>query len=54
MKGFNIRKLNEVESKQQYHVEISNRFAGMENLDSVVDINIGFETISGNIKILAK
>jgi hypothetical protein len=54
MERFNIRKLNEVESKQQYRVEISNSFAGMENLDSVVDINLGLETISENIKISAK
>jgi hypothetical protein len=29
---FNFRKLNEVEGKEQYRVEISNRFAALENL----------------------
>jgi hypothetical protein len=31
MESFNLKKLNEVESKEQYHVEISNRFAAMKN-----------------------
>jgi hypothetical protein len=26
MERFNVKKLNEVEGKEQYHVEISNRF----------------------------
>jgi hypothetical protein len=29
---FNLKKINEVEGKEQYHVEISNRFAALENL----------------------
>jgi hypothetical protein len=29
---FNLKKLNEVEGEEQYHVEISNRFAASENL----------------------
>jgi hypothetical protein len=29
---FNLKKLNEVESKEQYHVEISNRFEALKNL----------------------
>jgi hypothetical protein len=36
---FNLKKLNEVEGKEQYHVEITNRFAPLENLDTEVDIN---------------
>jgi hypothetical protein len=32
MEWFNLKKLNEVEDKEQYCVEISNRFAGLENL----------------------
>jgi hypothetical protein len=27
MESFNLKKLNKVEGKEQYHVEISNRFA---------------------------
>jgi hypothetical protein len=30
---FNVKKLNDVEVKQQYQVKISNRFAALENLD---------------------
>jgi hypothetical protein len=29
---FNLKKLNEVEGKDQYHVEISNRFIALENM----------------------
>jgi hypothetical protein len=54
MERFNLKKLNEVEGKEQYCVEISNRFAGLENLDAEVDINTAWETIRENIKILAK
>jgi hypothetical protein len=39
MERFNLKKLNEVEGKEQYHVEISNRFAALENLDTEVEIN---------------
>jgi hypothetical protein len=39
------QKLNEVEGKEQYQVEISNRFAALENLDDDVDINRAWETI---------
>jgi hypothetical protein len=31
MERLNINKLNEVEGKEQYYVEISNRFAVLEN-----------------------
>jgi hypothetical protein len=37
MEGFNRKKLNKVEGKEQYRVEISNRFADLENLDTEVD-----------------
>jgi hypothetical protein len=39
MERFNLKKLNEVEGKEQYWVEISNGFAALENLDDDVDIN---------------
>jgi hypothetical protein len=38
-KRFNLEKLNEVEDEALYRVEIANRFAALENLDAVVDIN---------------
>jgi hypothetical protein len=34
MERFNLKKLNEIEGKEQYLVEISNRFATLENLDT--------------------
>jgi hypothetical protein len=33
MERFNLKKLNEVEGKEQYHVEVSNRFVAVENLN---------------------
>jgi hypothetical protein len=54
MERFNLKKLNEVEGKGQYHVEISNRFAALEDLHTEVEINSAWETIPQNIKISAK
>jgi hypothetical protein len=31
---FNLKKLNEVEGKEQYRVEISNKFAALESLNT--------------------
>jgi hypothetical protein len=50
---FNLRKLNEVEGKKQYH-EISSRFAASENLDTEMDINIPRETVKENNNFSAK
>jgi hypothetical protein len=33
MERFNFKKLNEVEDKEQYRVEISYAFAALDNLD---------------------
>jgi hypothetical protein len=54
MEKFSLKKLNDVEGKEQYRVEISNRFAALEHLDTEVDINKAWETIRENIKISAK
>jgi hypothetical protein len=54
MEKFNLKKLNEVEGKEQYRVEISNRFATLENSDAEEDIDRAWETIIENIKISAK
>jgi hypothetical protein len=45
MERFNLKKLDEVEGKEQYRVEISNRFAALENLDDDVEIIIYLETV---------
>ncbi|PNF19155.1 hypothetical protein B7P43_G09800 [Cryptotermes secundus] len=53
-KGSIFKKLNEVEGKEQCRVEISNRFAALENLDTEVNVNKTSETIRENIKMSAK
>jgi hypothetical protein len=45
------KKLNEVEGKGKYFVEVWNRFAALEDLDTEVEINTIWETIRENIKI---
>jgi len=47
---FNLRKLNELEVRKQYQIEITNRFAALENLNDGVDINRAWENIKENIK----
>jgi hypothetical protein len=54
MERFNLKKLNEVEGEEQYHVEVSNRFAALEDLDVEVEISSVWEMIRENIKITAK
>jgi hypothetical protein len=51
MERFNLKKLNEVEDKEQFRVEISFRFAALEKLDTEVDFNKAWETMIENIKI---
>jgi hypothetical protein len=36
---FNLKKLNEGEVKEQYHITIKNKFAALENLEDNGDIN---------------
>jgi hypothetical protein len=54
MERFNLKKLNGVEGKEQYRVEVSNRFAALEDLDAEAEINSAWEMIRENIKISAK
>jgi hypothetical protein len=44
-----LKKLSEVEGKERYHVEISNRFAALEHLDTAGDVNKAWDTIRENI-----
>jgi hypothetical protein len=39
-----MEKLKEVESKEKYHVEISNRFPALEDLDTEVTIIIPWKS----------
>jgi hypothetical protein len=54
MERFNLKKLNEVEVKEQCRVEFSNRFAALEDMDAEVEINSAWEMIRENTKISAK
>jgi hypothetical protein len=54
MERFNLKKLNEVEGKEQFCVEVSNGFTALEDLDAEVKINSAWETIGDNIKMAAK
>jgi hypothetical protein len=54
MEKFNLKKLNKVEGKKKYCVEVSNRFAALEDLDAEVEIKIILETSRENIKISVK
>jgi hypothetical protein len=51
MERFNLKNFNVVEDKEKYRVEVSNRFAALEDLDAEVEINTIWETIRKNIKI---
>ena len=51
---FNLRKLNEPKVRKHYQIEITNRFAALENLSDNEDINRAWENIEENIKTSAK
>jgi hypothetical protein len=54
MERFNLKKLKEAEGKGQYHVEISNRFAVLENLNTEVDINRAWNIIRAEYNNFSK
>jgi len=49
-----LRKLNELEVREQYQIKISNRFAALENLSDSVDIHGALDNITENIKTSVK
>jgi len=51
---FNLRKLNELEVRKQYQVQITNGFTALENLGDKEDINRAWENNKENIKTSAK
>ena len=51
---FNLRKLKEPEVKEKYQIEITNRFAALENLNVDEDENRIWENVKENIKTSAK
>jgi hypothetical protein len=54
MERFNHKKLNLVESKEKYHVEVSSKSTALEDLDTGVDINSAWKMIREIITISAK
>jgi hypothetical protein len=54
MERFSLKKLNDVESKEQYRVEVSKRFPALEDLEAEVEINSAWEMIRESITISAK
>jgi hypothetical protein len=54
MERFSLKKLNEVDGKEKYRVEVSNRFVALEDLHAEFENNTIWETIRENIKISAK
>ena len=51
---FNLRKLNALEVRKQYKIEITKRFAALGNLSDAMDINWAWENIKENIKTSAR
>jgi uncharacterized metal-binding protein YceD (DUF177 family) len=39
MERFSLKKFNVVQDKEKYRVEVSNRFAVLEDLDAEVEVN---------------
>jgi hypothetical protein len=54
LQRFDLKKLDDVEVKEKYRVEIWNRYAALETLDESFDINNAWEGIRENIKTSAK
>jgi len=49
-----LRKLNESEVREQYQIEITNRFAALEKLKDDEDVNRTWENIKENIQTSTK
>jgi hypothetical protein len=54
LERFDLRKLDDIDFKEEYQVEISNRFAALENWDESLDINSSWKSIGEKIKTSAK
>ena len=51
---FNLRRLNEPEVREQYQIEITNRYAALENVNDDDDVNRTWENIKENIQTSAE
>jgi hypothetical protein len=45
MERLDLKKLKEVEGREKYHAEVSNKFAALVDLDTEVEINSAWEMI---------
>jgi hypothetical protein len=54
MERFKSHEVKRCRGKEQFRIEVSNRFAALEDLYTEVEINSAWETIRENIKISAK
>jgi flagellin-specific chaperone FliS len=45
---FNLRKLYELDVRKQYQIEITNRFAALDNLSDVEDTHRAWENMKEN------
>jgi hypothetical protein len=54
LERFDLKNVDDVEVKEKYQVQISNRFAALESSDESFDINNVWESIRENIKTSAK
>jgi hypothetical protein len=54
LERFNLKGRDDVEVKETYQVEISNRFAGLESLDESFDVKNAWGSIRENIKTSVK
>ena len=50
----NLRKLNKLEVGKKYNIEVTNRFAALENLSDDENINMAWEKFKDIIKTAAK
>jgi len=51
---FHLRKLNKLEVRKRYQIEVSNSFAALENSSDSKDINRAWECVKENIKTSSK
>jgi hypothetical protein len=54
MERFNLKKLNEAKGNEWYHVEVSSRFAVLQDSNAEVSITSAWETIRVHIKFQEK
>jgi hypothetical protein len=54
LERFDLKKFDDIEVKEKYQVEISDRFAALQSLDESFENNNAWESIRENIKTSAE